>query len=323
MQPGGKRTKKRGACSGAASAGSTRFHVPFLLSFVIIGVTLNVEPGSVLMKSIITNWRISFASGVWMLGGFVLFLFVVPGREPTSIPIWLFMLLALSLWSGLNLVLAMVERGAGNLTSRICVVAVLLCSAWQLQAALRPFHHVVSEEDRRRHFADACIYQGAPFCCIYVGLDTNEEASFDATFWHFASQHSIHRPQKHHGQYSGPPLATCKSDHVSVFLHPLPASYIVEQHEFYAKLLVDSPEMPVRWQDGIDEHAYWPTNASRITLNGHEVLAPLTGAVRMAPNDTNYSLQDFKNLTTGLTVALQAAFPNRAVSVFSYDGDPR
>jgi hypothetical protein len=54
-----------------------------------------------------------------------------------------------------------------------------------------------------------------------------------------------------------------------------------------------------------------------------DVLAPYTGAVRMASNDTNYSLQDFKRLSEALTASLQAAFPDRAVRVFSYGGDTK
>jgi hypothetical protein len=190
-----------------------------------------------------------------------------------------------------------------------------------LQPAMgRNNRHPISEQDRRRYYGDAFIYQGAPFCCIYVGLNTNETAVFASTFWRFADQHDIRKPKKHYRAYSGPPLATCKSDRVSVFVGSTPTTNIVSQQERFGDLL--SREQP-SWQAGIWMHAYCPTNASRIMKDGHEVLAPFTGTVRMASNDTNYPVQDFKRLSGALIAALQSAFPDRAVSVFSYDGDAK
>jgi hypothetical protein len=178
----------------------------------------------------------------------------------------------------------------------------------------------IPESDRRKYYGDSFIYQGAPFCCIYVGLDTNETALFATNFWRFADQHDIHRPKKHYSAYSGPPLATCKSDHVSVFLYSTPTTNIVARSEKFGDPI--SREQ-VSWQAGIWMDAYWPTNACRITKEGQEILAPFTGTVRMASNDTNYPLQDFRRLSEALAASLQAAFPDRAVRVFSYDGDTK
>jgi hypothetical protein len=178
----------------------------------------------------------------------------------------------------------------------------------------------ISEADRRKYYGDSFIYQGAPFCCIYVGLDTNETALFTTNFWRFADQHDIHKPKKHYRTYSGPPRVTCKSDHVSVFVFSTKTTNIVAWQERFGTPI--SREQ-VSWQDGIWLDAYWPTNASRITKDGHQVLAPFTGSVRMASNDTNYPLQDFKRLSEALTAALQSAFPDRVVRVISYDGDAK
>lgn len=68
---------------------------------------------------------------------------------------------------------------------------------------------------------------------------------------------------------------------------------------------------------------YWPTNACRIKKDGQEILAPMTGTIKMASNDTNYPLQDFKQLSDALTKSLQSAFPDRAVQVFYYGGDKK
>lgn len=175
----------------------------------------------------------------------------------------------------------------------------------------------IPESDRRKYYGDAFIYQGAPFICLYVGLETNETAVFASNFWHFADQHDINKPKKRCHAYSGPPLATCKSDHVSVFVSSTPTTNIVARSEISDPISREQ----VSWQEGIWNDAYWPTNACRIKKDGQDVLAPVTGSVRMASNDTNYPLQDFKRLSEELTALLQAAFPDRSVRVFSYDGD--
>jgi hypothetical protein len=177
----------------------------------------------------------------------------------------------------------------------------------------------IPESDRRKYFGDSFIYQGAPFVCLYVGLDTNETALFTTNFWRFADLHNIHKPRKHYTEYSGPPLVTCKNEHVSVFAYPTLTKVIIARsgRRLDNTLLREQ----VSWQAGIWMDAYWPTNASRITKNGQEILAPFTGTVRMASNDTNYPIQEFKRLSEELAASLQAAFPDRAVRVFSYDGD--
>lgn len=176
----------------------------------------------------------------------------------------------------------------------------------------------ISMSDRRKYYGDAFIYQGAPFCCIYVGLDTNETARFDTDFWSFAEQHDIHRPKKHYMAYSGPPLATCKNDHVSVFVYTTATTNIVERHERFDSSVSRGP---ISWRAGIWMDAYWPTNACRIAKDGHEVLAPITGTIRMASNDTNYPVQDFQRLSDALIASLRATFPDREVRVFYYGGD--
>jgi hypothetical protein len=92
-------------------------------------------------------------------------------------------------------------------------------------------HGPIPESDRRKYYGDCFIYQGAPFCCLYVGLDTNETALFATNFWRFADQHGIHKPKKHYTVYSGARLATCKSDHVSLFVDSTPTTNIVARSE--------------------------------------------------------------------------------------------
>ncbi len=212
----------------------------------------------------------------------------------------------------------------------VLTLVALVALAWLAFTTFVP--HYPSVAERRKYFGDAFIYQGAPFCCIYVGLETDEVALFNSNFWRFADQHDIHKPKKRYSSYSGPPRATCKNDHVSVFVFTTPTTNIVARHDQFATLtsaIIELNEqsgtstsgIPVSWQYGIWNDAYWPTNACHITKEGHEVLAPITGTVRMASNDTNFPVQDFRRLADALTVCLRSAFPDRAVRGFYYDGD--
>lgn len=182
--------------------------------------------------------------------------------------------------------------------------------------------HPISEADRRKYYGDPFIYQGAPFCCVYVGLETNEVSLFATNFWRFADQHDIRKPQKHYRQYSGGPLATCKNNHVSVFEYTWETSDLIAFRQKFNPISLEqaaAAKAATGW--AIDTENFWPTNASRIKKDSQKVYAPLTGIVKMAPNDTNYSLQDFKQLSEALTAALQSAFPERTIRVISYDGD--
>jgi len=169
-----------------------------------------------------------------------------------------------------------------------------------------------------REYGEYIIQQGAPFCCIYVGLDagTNDSALFDTVFWHFADQHVMRKPSKHYVTYSGPPFATCQSDHVAAFAGITDTS-ILADHQKQSGV---SSGFPVDWRIGIWQDAYWPKNASHITKGGNDSLAPFTGSVRLAPTDSKLPLQDFKQLTEDFRAAMQSAFPDRVVCVIAYDG---
>jgi hypothetical protein len=179
--------------------------------------------------------------------------------------------------------------------------------------------HVPTEEERRKDYPDAFIYPGAPACSIYVGLDTNESGLFATNFWSFATRYDIHRPKKQYMAYSGQPLATCKSDHISIFEFVVPTTRIIKNPN--ASVAIPSIKEQSAWQNGFWTDFNWITNACRITKNGHEIVAPLTGVVRMGSNDTNYPPQDFKQLAEALRFRLQTAFPDRQIQFLSIYGD--
>jgi hypothetical protein len=162
------------------------------------------------------------------------------------------------------------------------------------------------------------IYRGAPFCMIYVGLNPDEFASFNSAFWHFADQHDIRKPRKHYTAYSGPPRAAAMSAHVAFYVDYWPTPDVVARHNVFGP---SSSKEPMSWENAmIGFNAYMPTNACLINKDGQEILAPYTGSIGIAPYDTNYPAQDFKQLAVELTAAIQSAFPDRAVRSVSYYG---
>lgn len=175
-----------------------------------------------------------------------------------------------------------------------------------------------SAADLRAHGV-VSIHDGAPFCMIYVGLESNELASFNRSFWHFADQHGIRRPRKRYTVYSGPPKAGAMSDHVAFYVNDWPTPQIVARHNEFDSERLDNPHS---WElASIGFNAYMPTNACLIKRNGHELLAPYAGTIGLAPYDTNYPVADFKSLSEGLIAAMKAEFPNRAIRFVSYDGE--
>jgi hypothetical protein len=267
---------------------------------------------------VLRSWA-GLISIFWILGGYELLFNGTLIRHLLFLPTWFYLLAGLFAWLGVGLGFAIMGLKGGTLAGRLgglLGAVIFTCFAWMIAApALHWSHPIIGRE--RLNYGESLIYPGAPFCCIYVGLDTNEAPHFEKAFWHFADKHNLRKPNKHYIGYSGPGLATCHNDHVSLFVFSVSTDWIVSHHESYAQF----EETQVSWQAGMWFDAYWPSNASRITKNGLDALAPLTGTLRIAPNDPAYPLQDFKQLCDALTNAIQSAFPDRAVRSFYYDGD--
>jgi len=162
------------------------------------------------------------------------------------------------------------------------------------------------------------IYQGAPFCMVYVGLKSDEWPSFNTAFWHYAEQNDIRKPRKHYTSYSGPPKAAAMSAHVAFYVNYWPTPDVVARHNVFGPL---GSKDPMSWGNAmIGFNSYMPTNACLIKKDGQEILAPYTGSIGIAPYDINYSVREFKKLSEGLVAAMQLAFPDRAVRFVSYYG---
>lgn len=180
----------------------------------------------------------------------------------------------------------------------------------------------VSGCDKRGSLADlrahgiVSVRDGAPFCIIYVGLESNEQNSVYSTFWHFADRNGIQKPRKHYTSYSGPPRAAGMSDHVALYLRFWPTPDVLARYKAFSDEGVEAHS----WSFASD-NAYMPTNACLMKMNGQEILAPYTGIIALAPYDTNYPVADFKKLSEGLIAAIQAAFPDRAIRFVSYYGE--
>jgi hypothetical protein len=164
-------------------------------------------------------------------------------------------------------------------------------------------------------------YQGAPFCCIYVGLNTNEAGHFSATFTNIAAHFGIHKVTKHYMAYSGGPLANYMSDHVAFFVYSVPTTYVVDRYNSLDSATREQFLEMGDWKAAFQLHYCWPTNASRITIDGHDELASNTGCIFMVSYDNQYPSNAFKVLTLSIEDAVRINWPNRAVEAFIYESN--
>jgi hypothetical protein len=165
-------------------------------------------------------------------------------------------------------------------------------------------------------------YEGAPWCCIYVGLTTNESASFTDAFTHFADSYGIHKVVKQYMSYSGQGCANYMSDHVAFFVYPVPTKDIIDIYDRSDSARQREQSLETgQWDFAFHEYIFWPTNASRITDGGREFLAPYTGRIHMVSYDMQYSVKDFKTLAESLQSAIRSNWPGRGVEAFIYEGN--
>jgi len=167
-------------------------------------------------------------------------------------------------------------------------------------------------------------YEGAPWCCIYVGLTTNESASFTDAFTHFAESYGIHKVVKHYMSYLGQGCANYMSDHAAFFVYPMPTEIIIDSHDKSDSATLRERSLKTgEWRSAFRDYVFWPTNGSRITEGGREFVAPFTGRIHMLSYDKQYSVKDFKTLAESLQSAIRSNWPGRAVEAFIYEGNER
>jgi hypothetical protein len=196
-------------------------------------------------------------------------------------------------------------------------------------------HRVLSDKERLeygdfysyKYHSFMPDYQGAPFCCVYVGLTTNEASSlttngassFENTFTHLTGSYDIHKVTKHYRTYSGGPLAGFMSGHVAFFVFSIPTTDVTSRHDSDDSLAIEQAEAG-EYELAFWDYCLWPTNASRISDGGHDLLAPYTGCIYMVSYDNQYPQNDFKKLAESLKNAVQTNWPDRAVEAFVYEG---
>ena len=147
------------------------------------------------------------------------------------------------------------------------------------------------------------IHQGTPSSSIYLGLEVEHEQALYDVITRYGQTNGIQRC-KSYLSYSGPPLATFTGDRIAIFVR--------------SRLTKDCATMQERGViagRGID-FLHWPTNGSRVIHNGHSIQMPFTGIVWVSPFGTNYSTEEFRRVSDGLTIALRSAFTNRTIDAF-------
>ena len=177
--------------------------------------------------------------------------------------------------------------------------------------------------------ASTLVYPGAPACCVYVGLGTNDEGHFGYIVSRFALQNGFAPPQRGTGtnqliplSWYGPPLPDYKNQHVAIFWNEIcMTGALARRHDsFHYATDQNTRAAQERAHDDLWQDAYWSTNASRISVDGQLVYARTTGRLVLAPFDRTYPLEDFKKLVQALTNALGVAFPGRPVYAPIYEG---
>jgi hypothetical protein len=188
-------------------------------------------------------------------------------------------------------------------------------------------HRVLSDKERLeygdfysyKYHSFTPDYQGAPFCCIYVGLTTNEASSFENTFTHLTVGYDIHKVTKHYRTYSGGPRAGFMSGHVAFFVFSVLTTDIISRHVSADSSAIEQAEAG-EYELAFWDYCLWPTNASHISAGGHDLLAPYTGCIHMVSYDNQYSQNDFRKLAESLKNAVQTNWPDRVVEAFVYEG---
>jgi len=199
---------------------------------------------------------------------------------------------------------------------RAVYVSVIL-ALWQMCLLSYSRHPVLGKDKLAYGDFHAFQYEGAPWCCIYVGLTTNEWASFEDIFTHFAKSYGIHKVVKHYMSYSGPGCANYMSDHAAFFVHPIPTAYILTYQDLPDLAMTREQSLNTgQWDFAFRHYCFWSTNASRITERGRDVVAPYTGCINMVSYDKEYPPKDFKTLAESLEGALRSSWPGRAVEAY-------
>jgi len=163
-------------------------------------------------------------------------------------------------------------------------------------------------------------YRQPPFCCIYVGLTTNEANHFEADFQNLANGHDIHKVTKYYPVYSGGPLANYMSDSVAFFVFPIETPYLIDRHNKFADPAAIEQAQNGDWRMAFWFDVLWPTNASNINESGHDSLAPYTGRIQMVSYDSQYSTNDFKALAESIESAARKNWPGRKIGKIIFYG---
>ena len=162
-------------------------------------------------------------------------------------------------------------------------------------------------------------YKQPPFCCIYIGLATNETSSFESRFANFAKPYGIRKITKHYQTYSGGPLANYMNDHIAFFVFSVETSYLSDRRN-RADTTMREQAQNGDWRLAILADCLWPTNTSRINDGKTGSLAPHTGCIKMVSYDSQYPTNDFKNLAESLRNAAQTNWPSRPIEAIIYNG---
>ena len=156
-----------------------------------------------------------------------------------------------------------------------------------------------------QYYGSVPIYPGTPYNSIYLGLNENYEPEMLNMIAKFAETNGIQKCKDFPMNYSGPTLAAYAGNHIAIFIRSYPTTMCITYHNRELNF------------GGSLDFTHWPANGSVESNGDHNLRMPFTGIISISPFGTNYSLQEFRQVSDGLASTLHSAFTNRSVYIFT------
>ena len=162
------------------------------------------------------------------------------------------------------------------------------------------------------------LFDGAPVCCIYVGLNMTNGPSFGTNVQLLAESHGIKRPRKIYTIYSGPPLSDYVNEHVAIESR---GSYwttnLTVAHTNICLPNEKFRQLYERIHFMIRDDCYWASKAGQIPEPISS--SPFIGRVLILDHDPAYPNRSFKELSQSIIGELEKLYPGHVMVAWYED----
>lgn len=165
----------------------------------------------------------------------------------------------------------------------------------------------------------APVFQDAPICCIYIGLNWTNWSSSWKNLQRLAERHQLHRPTKAPGIYSGPPLSDFVNEHVAFRFNPgqwtTNAVMASTNNTHSAPSLVRDPGFKAFL---IGRDSYWISKSG--PFPNQMQASPFKSRLLIFPHDPQYPIKDFKALCDSVIAELKQLYADQVLVIWDSDG---